>query len=275
MGNFKRIAINAAFAAAFVCLTAVVTSAQSGVIRNAQLVGRNTYSIYVGGVYPTDASVLDQLFRRTAQETCRGSYTILEQTHTSDQMIGVIQCQAQGPLPQQQSFQPQSLPQQVPAPPISSPRSSQSFPQSSTTTHKPGLRFGGGGCYSNFSGFGVEGQLALSLDQLMSGLEMLSTFNYFFPDGFDYFEGNVNLIYSFDRMTQIDLTTPFVPYVGGGIHIGRHKNDFSSDSETQVGGNGLVGIRYTGMNSRMTPFLEFKYGPGGSGLAIFSAGILF
>lgn len=89
---------NMVWVSVLLCIGIMVFPQKSGaesIIRNAEPIGINKYSIYINDTYPQDATILDQYFRQTANETCGGGYTILEQCYTSDQMIGVIECSGQ------------------------------------------------------------------------------------------------------------------------------------------------------------------------------------
>ena len=123
------------------CIVLCVFMAWSSVVQaepvqKAEPLGANKYSIYVSDASPQDYAVLDQYFQQTAIEACRGSdrVIILEQTFTSNQMIGVVECQSgpakkptapKKPLPEQsiqqedaaksaprQTFIPKSAPKQ-------------------------------------------------------------------------------------------------------------------------------------------------------------------
>ena len=255
---------------------------------NIDSVGMNRYALQVFSKTSKGSGDFFKVFKQKALEVCRGGYTILEiDPGSTRSFFGVIECKTLSNMQQKpKSHEPQqytppstkrSLPIQVRNTSQSQPINGQDMSNQSTSSgvaafRQSTLRFGVRGCYSNFSGFGLGGNLLLNLERLYTGLNGDVSFGYFFPDVHDYFEFNGNLIWHLFNM-QPD----FIPYFGGGLHVGFYDPDskLSPGTETEIGINILGGIKYVRTGKRAIPFFEFKYGPGGSGLAIFSLGILF
>lgn len=134
------------------------------------------------------------------------------------------------------------------------------------------VNFGVQASFADDTDFGVGARVELGLAQLSPRLFAIGSFDWFFPDGFDYFEVNANLGYS------IPLTSPtFVPYVGGGLNIARAsvKVFGESHSDTEVGLNVLGGTKFKPVSARFTPFLEARVELNGGEQFVISGGILF
>lgn len=116
-------------------------------------------------------------------------------------------------------------------------------------------------------------------------LEIITTADYFFPDGalgvdVSYWEINANLVYLFQIPASI-----IAPYAGGGLNFARasYSVDLSEidpgfpaveGSETDVGVNLLGGARFN-LGSSITPFGELRIELGGGEQFVFSGGVLF
>jgi len=121
--------------------------------------------------------------------------------------------------------------------------------------------------------FGIGPRIEIGLGQVVTGLAVVGSFDYFFPDSFeltipgqdapftaevDYWEINANLIYGF---TVADA--PGVePYFGAGLNFSRISGNFTGPgteeeaSETDAGINLVGGAKFplTGI----TPFVEAR-----------------
>lgn len=96
-------------------------------------------------------------------------------------------------------------------------------------------------------------------------LRFALSFDYFFPDNFDYWEINANVFNLFPgRGARV------VPYLGGGLNVARASAGGARD--TEVGLNLLGGIRLPG---RYRPYLEARLELGGGDRLVLTGGWLF
>ncbi len=95
-------------------------------------------------------------------------------------------------------------------------------------------------------------------------LRFALSFDYFFPDNFDYWEVNAN-VFNLFRPNNARV----LPYLGGGLNIARRSN---GGRDTDVGLNVLGGIRLPG---RYRPFLEARIELGGGERFVVTGGWLF
>jgi hypothetical protein len=104
-----------------------------------------------------------------------------------------------------------------------------------------------------------------------SPLTVIGSFDYYFPDGYDYWEINGNLIYNFDIASAPSVT----PYAGGGLNIAHWSidNEVGSRSETDPGLNLLGGARFDA--GSLTPFVEMKFTIEGGDQFVVTGGLLF
>lgn len=121
--------------------------------------------------------------------------------------------------------------------------------------------------------FGIGPRIEIGLGQAITGLAVVGSFDYFFPDSFqliipgrdapftaevDYWEINANLIYGFTVANAPGVE----PYVGAGIVFSRISGNFTGPdtdeeaSETNAGINLVGGAKFplTGI----TPFVEAR-----------------
>jgi len=134
------------------------------------------------------------------------------------------------------------------------------------------VRFGAKASFAEDADFGVGARVEVGLPQLASRVFAIGSFDWFFPDGFDYFEVNANLGYS------VPVTsTSISPYVGGGLNIARFSVDYlgHSASNTEVGLNVLGGMKFKPAAARFTPFVEGRFELSGGEQFVISGGILF
>ncbi len=124
-------------------------------------------------------------------------------------------------------------------------------------------------------GIGVRG--AFSLPTKAAPLEVIGTFDYFFPDdaaGLDvtYWELNGNVVYLF-KVPAPKIT----PYAGAGLNLAHASVDSGtpgiSASNTELGLNFLGGARFD--LGSVTPFGELRIELDGGEQFLISAGLLF
>lgn len=98
----------------------------------------------------------------------------------------------------------------------------------------------------------------------LPNLRFALSFDYFFPDNFDYWEINANVFNLFrTRNARV------IPYAGGGLNIARISN---GGSDTEVGLNLLGGLRLPG---RSRPYLEARVELGGGEQFVVTLGWMF
>ncbi|GBC84353.1 hypothetical protein HRbin11_00778 [bacterium HR11] len=111
-----------------------------------------------------------------------------------------------------------------------------------------------------------------NLRRLARNLELLTTFDYFFPGGgLSYFEINGNLVYNF-HLRQTSLT----PYAGLGLNIAHASVEgfFGFEaSDTDIGVNFLGGVKYP--LSRLLIFGELRVEAGGGEQFVVAGGVLY
>ena len=101
------------------------------------------------------------------------------------------------------------------------------------------------------------------------GTSMIGSFDYFFPDGFDLWEINVNLAHTIPVKIE-----DFGFYAGAGLNWAHFSNLGPFDrSDDDFGLNLLAGIKY--LLPSVTPYGEVRLALGGSDRWVFTAGALF
>lgn len=120
--------------------------------------------------------------------------------------------------------------------------------------------------------FGVGGRVMVGLPTY-PGLELLGSFDLFFPDGdVDYWEINGNAVYNFPIPEGLSVR----PYTGGGLniaHIDAGGRGFGRGEDTDLGLNLLGGVKFPLDN--FTPFAEARVELGGGEQFVLTGGFLF
>lgn len=108
--------------------------------------------------------------------------------------------------------------------------------------------------HTDAEAIGVGAFLSIPVPQLAPGFAIVPDFTWFFPDGFDYFEINGDLMYSF----PVAADSPVLPFAFGGLNIARTSVDFGggSVSNTDVGLNLGGGVQFPG---QLSPFAGAKF----------------
>ncbi|HEX7051637.1 MAG TPA: hypothetical protein VF188_15640 [Longimicrobiales bacterium] len=128
------------------------------------------------------------------------------------------------------------------------------------------VSFGAQASFADDTDFGVGARANIGLP--FSGFKAIASFDYFFPDGFDYFELNGNAVYS------IRTTTPgFGPYVGGGLNIAHSSVDAIDFSDTEMGLNLLGGAEFG--TGPIKPFAELRIELRDEGQFVLAGGVNF
>lgn len=138
------------------------------------------------------------------------------------------------------------------------------------------MDLGGQLSWGDDADFGIGARVVLGLPFEQVPLEVIGTFDYFFPDegpgGADvtYWELNANIVYRIP--VQVPMLTP---YAGTGINIAHASVDAEGVdvSDTEVGINLLGGIKYNA--GPVTPFGEMRFELDGGEQFVLSFGVLF
>lgn len=144
-----------------------------------------------------------------------------------------------------------------------------------TANVKP-FRFGAQVSYGlDVEAIGAGARVEYSLASMVPSLNdfrFVGSFDWFFPDGFDYFEINAGVATSFPMSGGA-----MVPYAGAGLGIARVSVDvpgFGSASSTETGLNIMGGLKFKPMGS-LVPFVEARLELGGGEQLVLTGGILF
>jgi opacity protein-like surface antigen len=117
---------------------------------------------------------------------------------------------------------------------------------------------------------GIGARVLFGLDQLVVGMEGIASFDYFFPDGFDFWELNGNVV------VPVPITESFEPYLGGGLNLAFISSELDvpgdDDSDTEIGLNLVGGMKFATTNFR--PFVEVRGTIAGAEQLVFTGGIL-
>jgi hypothetical protein len=130
--------------------------------------------------------------------------------------------------------------------------------------------------YGDDVDFGVAGGVRFDLGPLTTehGLRGEATFDYYSPDGFDYWEINGDLF--------LDIASVPGLYVGSGLNYAKFSNDRNcgalcegqgyNDGNSDVGLNAIGGYTFPGLRA---PFVQIKIELGGGEQFVVSGGIRF
>jgi hypothetical protein len=134
------------------------------------------------------------------------------------------------------------------------------------------------GNYGDDVDFGVGAGVGFGTGWSASGAAIRgeATFDYFFPDGFDYWEINANLF--------LDIRSLQGLYVGGGLNYANISSDIEcsiceqfgfdidTGSSSEVGLNAIGGFNFNGSNG---PFVQAKIELGGGEQFVITGGFRF
>lgn len=160
------------------------------------------------------------------------------------------------------------------------------FSRSASAADDKPVYFGLQGSWSEDADFGLGARVGVSLEEHVKNVELVGSFDYFFPQAGDglagvdvdleYMEFNVNAIYKFSLKSSSAR-----PYLGGGLNLARAKGGVGIDlgdygtidveaSDTAAGVNVVAGVLF---NERF--FVEARNSFGGGETFVVSAGIRF
>jgi len=144
-----------------------------------------------------------------------------------------------------------------------------------------GVRVGGQISFADDTDFGIGPRVGIELPNLASGLWLVGSFDYFFPDqglfgsasSVDYWEFNVNLLYGIDLPNVTNLE----PYVGAGLNLARSSITPNGSSETvrdsRLGLNLVAGLDFP--LPSITPFVEVRLEVDGGDQFVITGGLTF
>ena len=137
------------------------------------------------------------------------------------------------------------------------------------------FRFGANVSWGDDTDFGLGARANFGFGEFSrrNPIEGLVTFDYFFPDGFDYWEVTGNAIYRFDISNET-----VKPYAGAGVLISHASVDLPSPfdaSSTDAGLNLLGGLRFRLKNSTVLPFVEARLEVKDGSQFVLAGGVLF
>lgn len=119
---------------------------------------------------------------------------------------------------------------------------------------------------------GLGGRLVAGVEDY-AGLEVIASFDIFFPDGAldDYWEINGNAVYNFEIVGAPSLR----PYAGGGLNIAHfgYDDEDPRDDDTELGLNLLAGTKFP--LEGLTPFVELRGEVSGGEQLVITGGLLF
>ena len=131
-------------------------------------------------------------------------------------------------------------------------------------------RFGAQVSWGDDTDFGLGARLGFPFggELKRKGIEGLATFDYFFPDGFDYWEITANGLYHFTQGTKAK------PYVGGGVVFGRFSTASPGFDDSDFGLNLIGGLRFKAQE-RLLPFIEGRLELKDGSQFVLAAGVYF
>lgn len=137
------------------------------------------------------------------------------------------------------------------------------------------VHFGPQASFADDVDFGIGGRVVAGVPDY-AGFEVAGSFDYYFPDGFDYWEINGNVLYNL----ELEGSSSFRPYAGGGLNIARIDSDvsvpgFDVDASTTEVGLNLVGGAKIATDAVTTPFVEAKFEISGGEQFVIQGGLLF
>lgn len=138
------------------------------------------------------------------------------------------------------------------------------------------VHFGPQASFADDADFGIGARVVAGVPDY-AGFEAVGSFDYYFPDGFDYWELNGNVLYNFELEGESSVR----PYAGGGLNIARFESDVDDvpgvdvdTGNTEVGLN-LVGGTKFATDATTTPFVEAKFEVSGGEQFVIQGGLLF
>lgn len=136
------------------------------------------------------------------------------------------------------------------------------------------FRFGAQLSWGDDTDFGIGARANFGLGGLSqrNPIEGQVTFDYFFPDGYDYWELTGNALYRFDTPSE-----SVKPYAGGGVIFAHSSVDVLgvSDSNSDLGLNLVGGLRFHVKGTTTLPFVEARFEIKDGSQFVLAAGVMF
>jgi len=101
--------------------------------------------------------------------------------------------------------------------------------------------------------FGIGGFVSVPVPSLDPNLTITPSFVYYFPDNFDAFEINGDVVYAF----EVSEDTPVLPFAFAGLNIMRFSSNLGGGSNTEMGLNLGGGIQFRAES--VEPFAGAKF----------------
>jgi hypothetical protein len=135
---------------------------------------------------------------------------------------------------------------------------------------KAQLQFGVQANIATDTDLGIGARLIFPVEQLLIGMEGVVSFDYYFPDNFDFWDLNGNLL------VPVRISESFEPHLGGGLNLA-----FVSIDEDLVGpdyGDTELGLNLVGgfkfRTTSLRPFVEVRATIAGVEQLVFTGGFL-
>jgi opacity protein-like surface antigen len=135
-----------------------------------------------------------------------------------------------------------------------------------------GVRFAPQLSFADDTDLGIGARIRMGFPSVAPGFFGVGSFDYFFPDGFNYFEINANVGYVIPGVRG-----KVHPYAGGGLNIARASAENCSGSgcsNSEVGLNLLGGLDFE-TRSRIMPFIELRVELSGGEQFVVTGGLYF
>ncbi|MBX3145281.1 MAG: hypothetical protein KF785_00815 [Gemmatimonadales bacterium] len=130
--------------------------------------------------------------------------------------------------------------------------------------------FGANLSWGDDSDFGLGARVAFPIGGSVGqkGIRGLATFDYFFPEGYNFWEITGNGVY------DIASSGSASPYVGGGLTFARFSPETGPGGSSEIGLNLLGGARFAPMGN-VQPFVEARFQIRDGSQFVLSGGVYF
>lgn len=147
------------------------------------------------------------------------------------------------------------------------------------TTLSAQVRVGAQVSFADDTDFGIGPRLGVELANVIPGLWLVGSFDYFFPDqglfgsasSVDYWEFNANLLYG----VPLANVTNLEPYFGAGLNLARSsiasQSGGASISDSRLGLNLVAGLDFPLV--AVTPFVEVRLEVDGGDQFVVTGGV--
>jgi len=146
-----------------------------------------------------------------------------------------------------------------------------------TTQAQAQFRFGANVSWGDKTDFGIGARANFGLGEFskQNPIEGQVTFDYFFPNGYDYWELSGNGIYRFDTSAE-----SLKPYAGAGLLFAHSSSaspspGLAGSSSTNLGLNLIGGLRFNVKGTTTIPFVEARLEVRNESQFVLAGGVLF